>query len=216
MPDKPRSPVNLDNTHLLNARVDELRHELSTRPADLLASQSGARLRRSESGAQRLELALWGKPLWVSLPEGLIETPGSSTPANIAFTALVLYYLTHADGAPTGNEWLAFSELPDGRFYTQAFQGYTGRLMNDRFRADPSRFAAAAMAADGKSTPFGDLAFRFTLLPRVDLLVVRWEGDEEFPANHQILFSSGVSHYLPTDSCAIAGSMLTRKILAAA
>jgi hypothetical protein len=45
------------------------------------------------------------------------------------------------------------------------------------------------------------------------LAVVYHLGDENFPASCQILFDASACHYLPTDVCAILGSMLTRKLL---
>jgi hypothetical protein len=51
------------------------------------------------------------------------------------------------------------------------------------------------------------------MLPRVSLLTVYWQGDEDFPSSAQILFGVEVKHYLPTDACAIAGSMLTRQLV---
>ncbi|MDD5467750.1 MAG: DUF3786 domain-containing protein [Anaerolineales bacterium] len=215
MPAHPRTPISVDNANLLQARVDELRRQLQDKPAELLARLSGARFTLDEQGVSRLELEFWGRPIWMRLPQGALEASGSPAPVNLPNTALVLYYLNHADGTPSGSAWVAFSELPDGRFYAQAFQGYTGKSLAAKFGADPAAFSAAAKAAGGEPTAFGELAFRFPLFPRVSLLAVRWEGDEDFSANYQILFSAAASHYLPTDACAIAGSMLTRRIITA-
>jgi hypothetical protein len=44
--------------------------------------------------------------------------------------------------------------------------------------------------------------------------VVTWEGDEDFPSTYQILFDAAVSHHLPTDACAILGSILTHRLTA--
>jgi len=66
----------------------------------------------------------------------------------------------------------------------------------------------------GVEVSFADRAFLFWVFPRVPLLLVYWQGDEDFPPNSQILFDACVASYLPTDACAIAGSMLTRKLIA--
>jgi hypothetical protein len=115
--------------------------------------------------------------------------------------------------------WIAFSELPDGRFYNQAFQGYTGRELVKTFGNDLDAFEGAASKAGGEKrfpmagAPLGDSAFAYHALPRVPLMVVYWLGDEDFPPNSQILFDAAVSHHIPTDACAILGSTLTRRLL---
>ena len=59
----------------------------------------------------------------------------------------------------------------------------------------------------------GNASYKFIALPKVPLAVVFWCGDEDFPPSCKILFDSSVSKFLPTDACAILGSMLTQKIL---
>jgi hypothetical protein len=49
----------------------------------------------------------------------------------------------------------------------------------------------------------------------LELAVVFWAGDEDLPASYQVLFEATAAHHLPTDACAIAGSMLTRQLIAA-
>jgi hypothetical protein len=134
---------------------------------------------------------------------------------NLASQALLIYHLAMTDGAPAAWKFMAFSELPDGKFYAQAFQGYTGEELRRHFADDHLRFDRAALRVGGKHYPLGDAAYDFQLLPRVALLVVYWRGDEEFPPSYQVLFDAAAAHHLPTDCCAIAGSMLTRRLIAA-
>ncbi|MBX3056210.1 MAG: DUF3786 domain-containing protein [Anaerolineae bacterium] len=83
------------------------------------------------------------------------------------------------------------------------------------FGEDVPRFTATAVTLGGQSESFADVAFSFQPLPLVGILVVCWLGDEEFPTAYQILFDAHISHHLPTDACAILGSMLTRRFLSA-
>ncbi len=102
----------------------------------------------------------------------------------------------------------------DGRFYNQAFQGYTGAELQRHFKNDPEALRQAALNASGsliEDSP-GDFAFYFQALPRFPLLLVIWEGDEDFPPSFQLLFDAAAAHYLPTDACAILGSSLTSRL----
>jgi hypothetical protein len=126
---------------------------------------------------------------------------------------LLLYYFSNADGSPLTGRWISFAELPDGRVYNQAYQGYSGDLLARRYGADLTGLERASRSLDGERVAYGDLGFVFLALPRVSLLAVLWRADDEFPASGKVLFDSSAVHYLPTDVCAILGSMLTRKLL---
>lgn len=195
---------------------DELREQLRQVEPDQLIARSGAELLPATGGPGSIALRLWSRRLFVSYPEfAAVEqvSDGKTVPAALLDTAFLLYYLSTADGAPLENRWIAFSDLPDGRFYHQAFQGYTGKELARSFGEDRSAFERAAAALDGQRLELGDAAFAFQALPRVSLAAVYWQGDEDFHSACQVLFDASASHYLPTDVCAVLGSALTRKLI---
>jgi hypothetical protein len=139
--------------------------------------------------------------------------------------SIVLTYLATADGTTPSNRWIGFRELPDGMFYAQAFQGYSGgRLVRELegfgASAQPSGsveiLRRAAERLGGEPLAMGDAGYTFTVLPRVRLALVYWKGDEEFPSQARVLFEDSASHYLSTDGLAILGSQLVGKVLKAA
>ena len=163
----------------------------------------------------QLHLTLWSRPISIACSEWVAYPEGENQPLSAFDQALLLYYLTTADGAPLTGEWIAFSDLPDGRFYNQAFQGYTGKELARLFQNDRVAFERAAQSLGGVHQPLGDAAYAFQALPRVPLLAVYWQGDEDFPSSCQVLFDAAARHYLPTDAYAILGSTLTRRLIKA-
>jgi hypothetical protein len=123
------------------------------------------------------------------------------------------YYFHTSDGTPKSGNYIAFTELPDGQFYTQAFQGYTGGELVRVFGNDSGAFVGAAEFLGGRRELFGNAAYSFQVLPRVSIMVVCWLGDEDFPASYRVLFDSTINHHLPTDACAIIGSTITRRLI---
>ena len=126
---------------------------------------------------------------------------------------LVLYYLPTADGTHPSGKWVSFSDLPEGRVYNRAFQGYTGDELVKKFGMDLEAYKVTCVAAGGTPVDVGGDAFMFWAFPRVPILVNYWAGDDDFPSTCKLLFDDSVSHYLPTDACAILGRHLTRKIV---
>ncbi len=201
-------------THLLLDRINQLRQDLKKIDPWRLAEKTNSRYLPDEPDAGHFELDFWGMEVHVSYPEFRMVEFASQQEPHMVNQALLLYYFHTADGTPPDFRWIAFTDLPDGMFYTQAFHGYTGIELGRFFRNDRSAFEKAARKAGGNRVVFGEVSFKFDILPNASLLVVFWEGDEDFPSSFQVLFDASISHYLPTDACAIAGSMLTKKLIA--
>ncbi len=193
----------------LTGRVAELRLRLQSSDPAQLADRSAVEYLPLDADRSRGEfrLEMWGRPTRVSYPEMVAWDALNDQELPTYLQAMLLYYFATCDGTPAAGQWIAFSELPDGRFYTQAFQGYTGVPLAQAFGEDLSAFSQAAEACSGERRySFGDMAYAFQALPRVAVMVVLWQGDEDFSSTCQVLFDASISHCLPTDACAILGS----------
>lgn len=204
----------------LTRRIADLRAELQNTDPEAVAARTAAHYTATGSDRGEFHLAVWERRVSVSFPEFVARDGNSGQEMPLITQVLLLYYFQKADGAASSGRWISFSDLPGGRFYTQAFQGYTGRELAREFQNDLVAFERTATGLGGISQSHGeahpgDLAFLFQVLPKVPLLVVCWRGDEDFPAAYQILFDASADHYLPVDVCASLGGMLTRKLCTA-
>ena len=192
----------------LELKAQDLWRKLKARDPQELASLTGALFEN-----EAFTLQLWGNQVAIHHPDFAAHEPTSGKPLNPLDEAILAYYFSISDGAGLSGEWIAFTELPDGQFYTQAFQGYTGSKLVREFGNDDAAFKAAAEHLGGLPVSFGNLAFQFRVLPMVNMLVVCWLGDEDFPPSYRILFDSNLHHHLTTDAAAILGSLLTGKLI---
>jgi len=197
---------------LLTDRLHELRSALRFRDPGLVAARSGSSWLMLGPGRGELHVPLWGNVCILSFPELNCYT-SHDDPLPDFQQALLLYYLVTADGAPLTGKWVSFADLPGGRMYNAAFQGYSGDEIVKSFGFNLDRFKSACLKADGKPVEIASASFIFRALPRLPLLVTYWLGDEDFPSSCKILFDESACHYLPIDVCAILGSMLTRKLI---
>lgn len=196
----------------LELRLHELREAVRRVPPVELAARSGALFEAAGpangSSGGEFWLRYLGQDYRITWPELVAYPENSQAPCPANLQGLFLYYLTTADGTlPTG-VWMAFRELPDGHFYAQAFQGYTGDRLVKAVGSDLESLISAARKLEGFRLDFGDVAFRFDVLPRIPLALVYWLGDEEFSPSAQVLFDETASHYMPTDGLAVLGSHL--------
>ncbi len=205
-----------DTPNPLGDRADEIRAELRGRePYDLANRTGGIYTPAGDSGGE-FKLALWDREVILSFPDFAARDAQTEEALNTFDQTMLLYYFHLSDGTPLAGTWIAFSELPDGKFYAQAYEGYTGQELTKTFGNDSATFMEAAEKLNGRREFFGNIAYSYQVLPRLGIMVVCWLGDEDFPASYRILFDAAARHHLTTDACAILGSTLTRKLIRAA
>lgn len=204
-----RTPTSAEQ---LARRVDELRSTLRVQDPGLVAVRSGSSWLTLGPDRGEIHIPWWGEVCILTFPE-LTGYNARDEHLPDFKLAMLLYYLVTADGAPLTERWVSFADLPDGRMYNAAFQGYSGDEIVKKFDFDLAGFKSACLKAGGKAVDAGSASFVFQALPKVPLMVTYWLGDEDFPSSCRILFDESVSHYLPIDACAILGSTLTGRLI---
>jgi len=196
--------------------AEEMRAKLRGVEPGKLALRSGCE--RDEGGNYRLTF-LW-REYTVSADDLTVRQTGSEGQVPSFFQSLILTYLATANGTTPSGRWISYRELPDGMFYAQAFQGYSGNRLLRELEGGIKAFRRAAEALGGEPLEIGDAGYAFAVLPRIHLAVVYWEGDEEFPTQFpsqaQVLFEDTAANYMSTDGLAVLGSQVVGKILKAA
>ena len=197
----------------LASRVDELRGSLQQVPVNLLEERTGANYQVLGSEQGEFRLMLIDSKLRVTYPEfGVFDAHNHELPA--FHQAMVMYYFDSSEAVLVAGKWISFADLPDGRVYNSAFQGNTGNLLVKTFGLDVGSLRKACETLGGIAlNGFGDAAYVIQALPRIPLLVNYWQGDEDFPSTCKLLFDETVSHYLPTEACAILGGMVAHKLV---
>ena len=195
----------------MTRQLEVLRNELRTRDLERIAHHSGAELQ-----GEVLRFAYWGAGIRIAFPALIPLQEEGGQPCSTFDAAILIYYLHTADGSPLADRWIGFRELPDGGFYHQAFQGYSGNRIAKQFGVNPAEFEAAAKSLNGWSlTALAPHAFRFSPLPKIHLAAALWPGDEDFPSKAAVLFDAAASHYMPTDGLALLGAGLAGRLIKA-
>jgi hypothetical protein len=198
--------------HALSDRVSELRRVVQSISPEILASRTGSSFLSSRRGQGHFVLSLYKEEIHVRYPSAEVcGHSGGELPVFIQ--ALILYYFATSTGAPLTGNWVSFADLPDGRMYAHAFQGYSGDQVVKSVGEHLDRFHERCIKSGGSLCEIADAAYTFQGLPRIPLVLAYWLGEEEFPSTCQVLFDSSACHYLPIDACAILGSTLVKNVL---
>ncbi len=115
----------------------------------------------------------------------------------------------------TKGEWVSYKALEGGLFYYQACRKRgEGRLLG-HFAEKPALLAEAGKRLGAVPENLGDVSFRLTALPRIDLLLVFHDGDEEFPAELSLLFKDDIQNYLSLDDIAMLAGITAGRLIEA-
>jgi hypothetical protein len=127
---------------------------------------------------------------------------------------LLLIYLTRAGGRPQTGAWRAYRDLPNSVSKAKSFEACAARIAS-RFEGDPEGLDEAVRRLGGKPTDSGsaDRAFVLRALPRVPLMMLFWDKEDEFPARVSLLLDGSVLDYLDLEALLFVGEVLTGRLL---
>ncbi len=191
--------------------VKEAQEKLRQIDRALVAKRSGAAIDQDGN----LHVEFLQREYVIDHAKWTVASVDSRTAPSSLVQSLILTYLYLSDGTPPIDRWLGFRELPNGLFYASAFQGYTGAELVRELSGELVVFKQASEKLRGTAFAIGDAGYIFQVLPRLNLAVILWAGDDEFPAQAQVLFQETAPHYLLTDGLAIVGGLLISRIVKA-
>ncbi len=178
-----------------------------------------ARRRGASLKGRRLELVYFGQPVEIEVP-AMLDGPARFRPDELALTEkiLILHYLgwsASAEAASAGaagpGRLMSFQQLAGAAFYEPAYRKRGPARIARRFGQDVAGFARACRALGWSEENLGDAAFGGPVLPAVRCVAVLHRGDEEFPAEANLLFDERIGRLLPLEDVAVlAGLVATR------
>ena len=126
---------------------------------------------------------------------------------------LILHYLQGCRPVLTNN-WIAYREIPGASFYFGPFMKRAIDPLKKVFGDNTAGFRKAAEKLQATPLDTGSCAYRLDVLPYAPIQIVIWEGDEEFPAEANILFDASVGDYLSPEDAAWLASLPVYRLMA--
>jgi hypothetical protein len=126
---------------------------------------------------------------------------------------LILHYLMAAEIPDSSGQWVSYREIPGASFYYGPFVKRAVEPLKKVFGQNIAAFSRAAEKLQARIIKNGDAGFELRTLPAVPLQLILWEGDDEFPAEANILFDKTIGRILsPEDIAWLAGMVVYRMI----
>jgi Domain of unknown function (DUF3786) len=178
-----------------------------------LAVDAEARWEAADGDSGKLLLPVLNDTVTVLWPEVKIEAPPGLD--SFSLKLLSLLYLANTDGTPPSGQWIAYRELPGGRFYEPVVKRSVEDPLAQVFSDDLESFTKACRKLSDRPLSMGDTAFSFALFPHVLLAFIMWGADEEFPARAQVLFDSASVKHLNAFDLRMGAQEISLRIIRA-
>jgi hypothetical protein len=154
-------------------------------------------------------LSFFGQPYRIS-SRGITDPSGKQPLMGIS-VVLCKYLLICPDIPSLDKEWVSYRDFKDTAPLVHSFVNHTERPIVRNFSNRLEDLAAACEKLGGKD-PGLDLNYQLIMklypLPKVPVLLLFDDMDEEFPAQCKILFERRAEHYLDPECLAIIGTLL--------
>jgi hypothetical protein len=185
------------------ARIDPVR----------IAESLGLRVEQGE-----VLIPFFGRFYRVS-PRGIFD-PSGREPLHALSVVLCKYLLLSPDQVPRdGEDWVSYKDFRDAAPFVTGFVNNSERAIARTFthRLSPLRAAAEQLRA---LPPGLELSYqfsaRFEALPRIPLLLLFNDEEEDFPAQCTLLFQRRAEKFLDMECLAIIGWLLADSLAQAA
>jgi hypothetical protein len=154
-------------------------------------------------------IPFFGKAYTVS-GEG-IYGPGGKKPHLSTSVILCKYLLMCPLIEPLGGNWVSYKDFKDAAPLVHAFYNTVTRPIAETFcgRLKELENAAKNIGGHAAGENFSyDLSVRIEALPKVPVLLLVNDADEEFPAQCSVLFETRAGNYLDMECLAMLGMLL--------
>ena len=197
-------------------RIDDYNHAVALGKEALrekdpgrIANLSGGTVSESAGANPSLTVLFLNREIVIQWPDLDCFFKDSGEEAPVQQQVLIFHYLNGATGLNPTGQWIAYQEIPDGRFYLDAFLRRAKNPMVQVFGGAPEKLVDLAVRAYG-ATPFdqGDMSVTVKPFPLIPVALILWEGDDEFPPEGTILFDRTIYSMLSAEDIAWLAGMI--------
>lgn len=171
----------------------------------LLEEKLGVKVENNE-----VIIPFFGQPYKVS-KSGIIDPSGKQPPLEVS-VVLSKHLLMCPDVNPMEDDWVSYRDFKDSGPLTHFFENNVEQPIANYFseRLNELETSCKTLAGFPPAMELNyDLSMQFNSLPKIPVLLLFNDTDDEFPANCSVLFERRAEKYLDAESLAILGILLS-------
>jgi hypothetical protein len=180
------------------------------------ALNDGARLSDTlgiETNQNGFTVPLFNQSITVT-PDGIFDE-NNEPPSHSSSVLACKYLLLCPDTPQTDQTLVTYKDFKDAAPYVGGFKNTVESPIARAFSARVDKLEAACLALGGR--PFDtdvscQLAYEFKALPRVPVVLIFHDADDDFPAQCTFLFRKSAAGYLDMECLAMVGGILANRL----
>ncbi|MFW5975333.1 MAG: DUF3786 domain-containing protein [Desulfosalsimonas sp.] len=142
-----------------------------------------------------------------------VFSPEGTRPIHAICVALLKYFILCPESLPKDRDWVSYRDFRDAAPFAGAFARNTERAIAENFSGDSQGLLHACSElggiSPGQENLSYDVAIQIYALPRIPVLVLFNDRDEEFAASCSVLFEKRARWFLDMECLAILGWLLS-------
>ena len=149
--------------------------------------------------------------------DGDVTSEDGVSPSAWAKIFLIIYINMRGEGG-IKNEWISFGDLPKTFAKQKSFKDNSEDVLVKNFSGKKTQLKTACNAIGGTdvSSEFkSDMAYRFSVFPKIPFLLLFWEEipEEDFPARVKILMDRSVLTFIDIESLVFLAEGFSRELI---
>lgn len=137
------------------------------------------------------------------------EPNGSLGPKDVI---LFMHFLLEGNKTEGSTHFVSYADMPWGDVYDVPFRGRCIRRLIGVFGTNKAGFEKACQALGGTKVKSSGCAYQITFMEGYDLQFILWEGDDEFPASGQIIFSDNFPDGFPAEDRVVVVEYVLKRL----
>ena len=179
------------------------RQEFARKDPEEMSARSGVRY---EDGV--FHTLYFSRPVSVSWPDMKMayeDDPDAEVASYIQI--LLARLIIYSVAAPDTGKFLSYQEVPWGAHYFKAFKGRCIDRLAGTYGSRPEAFKEDAARIGAAGISGGNASVEAQIFPGLKIRATIWQGDDEFPAAAQILFSDNFLVAFTAEDMAAVGDL---------
>lgn len=159
-------------------------------------------------GENDIVLSFLNKEVCIRYPEISI-TFCDNEEVQLWLKIILLHYLSCVERVPFSDEQITYKQISGGLSYYPVFQRRCINPIISKFNGNYKSFIKAAEAIGGVRLEENKYTVLFQIFPNIRITYNIWEGDDELPADGNVIFDSSISNYISSEDIVVLCNMLT-------
>lgn len=137
--------------------------------------------------------------------------PGRRAPFNTAMSIYTLFYYAKPDASVCG-QFVPFREVKRAAPFDPAFQRTIVAPFCKRFNDHTGLLRRSCEILGGRPVKRGDVGYVIHAFEWMPVMMIFWDGDDEFDAQATLLFDANITDFIHEESVVLIGADLVRRL----